>query len=275
MKHHVSRPAAAIIAAMICFAGYALMSEVRGASLEYDLVIDEIPLNFTSGHTMTLDTSTNDRAFIIHDDYLQIRSQYLTFWDFNETYEHEDVNLVVGPYCYAHVPAENLTLDSITEINRFQLSSWNGTVSVRCAEYDARHMKLIINSSDDATLLIRGCALTFGDEYRVLVDGNTVDWVRVNWNRYFEYNYTGAWSNHTVQFINIGSATLVPNLYLNLIQVFLYLGVFVVVSKQMILPLRKKNLQPEVITRRLIRAAIFIVVGLAFISIVFHQFVGV
>ena len=64
-------------------------------------------------------------------------------------------------------------------------------------------------------------------------------------------------------------------MYLNIIQVFLYLGVFVVVSKEMLLPMRQRQMRPEEVTERLIKAAVYIVASLAIISLVFNLFIGV
>ena len=271
----VKRAVSIVLVTIIGIAGYAFTSAIAADAPQYDLTIDNMPVNFTAETTMRLDTQTNDRAFVIYEDHLRIRSQYLTFWDFNETYDHEDVNLVTGAYAYAVVPAMNLTLNSITEINRFQLSSWNGTVSVRCSEYGINRMTLLVNSSDNATLLIRAVDLSVGYEYRVLIDGAPTDWVRANWHDYFEYNYTGSWSNHTITFVLISGPTLVPQMYLYLIQVFLILGVFIAVSKKMILPLRHKELKPNETMKNLFQAAIYIAVSMALITIVFHMFVGV
>lgn len=263
------------ILSSIVLLGYTLMSVSGGADPEYDLTIDNIPVNFDDNKTLYLDTQTNDRGFLIYNDHMFIRSQCLTFYDFNETYEHEDVNLVIGSYCYQYVPAVNLTLDTITPIDRFILSSWNGTVSVKCSEYGSNRMTLEVNSTDDATLMVRATELTYGNEYRVIIDGEPQGWVRVNWQQYFEYNYTGDWSNHTIVFLQTGGVTFVPSTYLNIIQVFLYLGLFVVVAKQMILPLKDKRMTEKEMTNTLIKVTIYIVVGISMISIVFHIFVGV
>lgn len=260
-----------------CYLGYTLMS-VSGLSAdpEYDLTIDNIPVNFDDDKTLYVDTQTNDRAFVIYNNHLKIRSSYLTFWDYNESDSHEDICYVNGSYAYAIVPAANLTLDSITEINRFVLSSSDGTVGVQCISYDSDSMTLEINSTDaDASLTVRAVGLTYGHEYRVVVDGDTRSWVRVNWQNYLEYNYTGDWSNHTLSFIHIGGVTFVPNTYLNIIQVFLYLGLFVVVAKQMVLPLKDKRISDKERMNTLVKAAIYVVVGCSMISIVFHLFVGV
>ena len=273
-SYYGRRLLALLVAISACLAGYTLVQAAFDAP-EYDLTIDNMPVNFTLDRTMHIDTQTNDRTFVIYTDHMKIRSQYLTFWDFNETYEHEDVNLITGAYCYAAIPAENLTLDSITEINRFQLSSWNGTVSVRCSDYSVNRMTLLVNSSDNATLLIRAVGLSVGYEYRVLIDGAPTGWVRANWHDYFDYNYTGSWSNHTISFVLISGPTLVPLMYLNLIQVFLILGVFIAVSKKMILPLRHKELKPNEMMKNLFHAAIYIAVSMALITIVFQMFVGV
>ena len=187
----------------------------------YDLTVDNIPVNFDDDKTMYVDTQTNDRAFLIYNDHLKIRSAYLTFWGFNETYEHEDICFVSGSYAYALVPAINLTLNSITEVNRFEFYAWNGTVGVQCSDYSTNRMTLQVNSTDNATLLIRPTGLTRNYEYRVVIDGNAVGWAHVNSQGYFEYNYTGDWSNHTITFTLIGRITEVPAMYLNIIQIFL------------------------------------------------------
>ena len=235
------KPMAAFIIAVLSLLGYTITDVYGGASFDYDLVVDDMPVNFNDDVTMRIDTQTNDRGFVIYNDYLLIRSPYLTYWDFNETYEHEDVNLVNGSYCYAYVPAENLTLNSITEINRFRLSSWNGTVSVQCSEYGTDSMILEANSTDNATLLIRAVGLHRYYEYRVLVDSAPVAWVTTDVNGAFEYNYTADWSNHTIQFVLMGGIVEVPNAYLTLVQIMLCLAVALVVLKSMVLPLAKPD----------------------------------
>lgn len=277
-RYYANRILVALTIGSLSLLGYVLTS-VSGmnADPEYDLTIDNIPVNFDDDKTLYVDTQTNDRAFLIYNDYLQVRSQYLTFYELNNSYDHEDVNLIIGTYCYTpSIPAQNATLDSIIPIDRFTFYAWNGTVSVKCPSSDADSMTLEINSTDeDATLLIRAISLTYGHEYRVIVDGDTKEWCRVNWQGYIEYNYTAGWSNHTITFLHIGGVTFVPNTYLNIIQVFLYLGVFVVVGKQMILPLRAKRVSQKEFTNTIIHAAIYIVVSIAMISIVFKLFVGV
>ena len=189
MPGNSSKLAAIALVCLVGLMGYVVTSKAA-MSVDYDLVIDDMPVNFTDNKTLRIDTQTNDRGFVIYDDYLHIRSPYLTFWDFNETYDHEDVNLVIGQYCYAYVPAENLTLDSITEVDRFQLSSWNGTVSVQCVSDSADRMILEVNSTDNATLLVRAVGLHRNYEYRILVDDVQIGWKTVNVNGWFEYNYT-------------------------------------------------------------------------------------
>lgn len=258
--------------------GYVLTS-VSGmnADPDYDLTIDNIPVNFDDEKTLYLDTQTNDRGFVIYQDYLLIRSSYLTFYDLNDSYVHEDVNLVIGNYAYATVPARNATLDSITEINRFELSSWNGTVSVQCSAYGTTRMTLEVNSTDNATLLIRAVGLHRNYEYRVLVDDQPVDWLRVNDAQYIEYNYTGEWSNHTISFVQYGQAVEVPSQSLYLIQVMLCLGVVAVVLKSMVLPLVKsrKTISNDILFKTTMKAMVYIVVALFMITLVFKMFVGV
>ena len=261
----------------LCIIGNsAMMTWATLDAPSYDVLFDDAPVEFADDKTLRLDVASNDRAYLVYDDHLQIRSSYITYYDLNNSYEHEDVNYVIGAYCYTPpIPAQNATLDSVTEINRFNFYAWNGTVSVQAMQYSANRMTLEVNSTDNATLLVRPVGLSHGYEYRVLVDGDTVGWARVNSQGYFEYNYTGDWSNHTITFTLIGRVTAVPSMYLNIIQVFLYLGVFVVVSKEMLLPMRQKQMRPEEVTERLIKAAVYIVASLAIISLVFKLFIGV
>ena len=269
------------VLALVCaigFTGYAFMSVGAFDSPDYDLVIDNIPCNFDLNKTLYIDTQTNDRGFVIYNDHLDIRSQYLTFYELNDSYEHDDINLVIGSYCYAYVPARNATLDTITEINRFQLSSWNGTVTVqRPTDYSTTRMVLTVNSTDNATLLIRAVGLHRNYEYRVFVDGHPEAWLRVNSAQYIEYNYTGDWSTHTITFQLSGQATEVPALYLGLAQVMLCMGLFVVVIKSMIWPLKdpSKRVSSEQMTKTVIKAMIYIVIGLFMIVLTFKLFVGV
>ena len=253
------------------------MSVLATDTPEYDLTIDDIPCNFIDNKTIRIDTQTNDRGFVIYNDYLQIRSQYLTFYELNNSYAHDDINYVIGDYCYTPtIPAQNATLDTITEINRFQLSSWNGTVTVqRPTEYSTNRMELVFNSTDNATLLIRAVGLHAGDEYKVFVDGESRGWRYVTDYQYLDYNYTGDWSNHTIVFQFTGRATEVPAQYLYLIEVMLCMGILIAVIKEMVLPLKKKNYRPEEITKALIKATMFIVVGMALVIVVFRMFVGV
>ena len=272
-----SKLVAIALVCSVCFMGYTLMSVGAFVAPEYDLVIDDIPCNFTNNKTIRIDTQTNDRGFVIYSDYLHIRSQYLTFYELNNSYEHEDINYVIGGYCYTpDIPAQNATLDTITEINRFQLSSWNGTVTVQMpTQYSTNRMELVFNSTDNATLLIRAVGLHAGDEYKIIVDGDSQGWQWVNAQQYLEYNYTGDWSTHTVVFQFTGRAIEVPAQYLYLIEVMLCMGILIAVVKEMVLPLKKKNYRPEEITKALIKATMFIVVGMALVIAVFRMFVGV
>lgn len=256
-------------------AGYALMTAWAMTTTDYDLHIDNIPVAFTDDKTLYLDTQTSGRAFIIYDDHLKIRSEHLTFYDFNESDGHENINYVTEEFCYAVVPAVNLTLDNIQQVDRFEFYAWNGTVGVQCLQYTTRTMRLIVNSTDNATLLIRPVGLTQFYEYKVLVDSNVTAFRAVNAEGYFEYNYTGDWSNHTITFVLSGRITSVPSAFLTIIQTFLFLGVFVVVAKQMIWPLKDRRFKPEEVTRRLVHAAVYIIVGLLFITLTFDFFTGV
>lgn len=259
---------------MLCLSGYFQMMAKGIASVDHDLVVSDMPVGFDNGKTMRIDTQTNYRSFVIYNDCLRIRSQYLTYWDFNETYEHEDVCYVIGEYVYAYVPPENLTLNSITEINRFQLSSWNGTVSVHSSQYSINRMTLIVNATTNASLLIRPVGLEFASRYRVLVDDEEVTSCVVNMAGYFEYNYTGVWSNHTITLLYSGSLVIVPSTYLNIIYIFLTLGVFITVAKAMILPMRQKKLTPHQVQRTLVRAGIYIVVASTLLITMTNMFIG-
>ena len=96
-SYTTNRALAALTVVSVCLLGYVVMSvSGLGADPEYDLTVDNIPVNFSDNKTLYLDTQTNDRAFIIYNNYMQIRSQYLTFYDLNNSYAHEDVNLVIG-----------------------------------------------------------------------------------------------------------------------------------------------------------------------------------
>ena len=271
-----SKLVAIAIVCSMCFMGYSLMSVLATETPEYDLTIDDIPC-ILGDETLRIDTQTNDRGFLIDNDGVTIRSQYLTFYELNNSYEHDDINYVVGGYCYTpEIPAQNATLDTIIEINRFQLSSWNGTVTVqRPTEYSTNRMELTINSTDNATLLIRAVGLHAGDEYKVFVDGESQGWRWVNDYQYLDYNYTSDWSTHTVVFQFTGRAVEVPAQYLYIIEVMLCMGIFIAVVKEMILPLKKKNYRPEEITKALVKSVIFIVVGMGLVILVFRLFVGV
>lgn len=266
--------------ALICsltFSGYAL-TNARGFSMmatpDYDLTIDNLPVNFTDEKTLYLDTQTNNRGFVIYQDHLRIRSQYLTYWDFNESYEHEDVCYVIGQYAYAYVPAENLTLDSITEINRFRLSSWNGTVTVSSSSYSPSRMVLHVNSTENASLLIEAVSLVFASRYHVYYDDNYSHSLVVGASGIIAVNYTGPWSNHTITLSYAGSLTIVPSLYLNIIYVFLTLGVFITVTKTMVLPMRQKSLRPGEVQKNLIKSAIYIVVASTLLCMMTDIFIG-
>lgn len=260
----------------MCFAGYAVTSSLGYFDSSYDLTLDNIPVNFTAEKTLYVDTQTNDRGFVVCDTYLLIRSQYLTFYDLNNSYEHEDSNLVIGAYCYATVPAQNATLDTIRPIDRFQLSSWNGTVTVSTSSYTTKRMVLQVNSSDNATLLIRAIGLDWPHRYRIHIDGIAQsNMLTASHAGEIEYNYTGAWSNHTITFSDMGAPVIVPTIYLNIIELFLIIGLFVTVAKVMILPVTsKQNVPPDVVTRNLIHAAIYIAIGLTAIGLVFNLFIG-
>ena len=261
----------------LALAGYGFMSILATEDITYGLTMDNVPVNFDDDLTLYIDTQTNYRRYMIFNDNLVIQSQYLTFYELNNSYEHDDINYVVGGYCYTpEIPAQNATLDTITEINRFQLSSWNGTVTVqRPTEYSTNRMELTINSTDNATLLVRAVGLHAGDEYKVFVDGEVQGWRWVNDYQYFDYNYTGDWSTHTVVFQFTGRAVEVPAQYLYLIEAMLCMGIFIAVMKEMVLPLKKKDYRPEEITKALIKATMFIVVGMALVIVVFRMFVGV
>lgn len=266
--------------ALVCSAsllGYAMMSGGAGNAVDYDLAINNIPVEFDGNKTLYLDTQTNDRSFLIYNDYLQIRSQYLTYYDLNNSYEHEDVNLVIGDYCYTPaIPAQNATLDSVTMVDRFTFHAHNGTVSVKTTEYTSSRMTLEINSTDEnATLLIQANSLTYGHEYRVIIDGDTQGWLRVNWDKYFQYNYSAGWSNHTVTFQDIASVTMVPNTYLQLTQTFLILGLWLSIAKYMVLPMKDRKMRPQDMQKTVVKAMVYIVVGTAFIMVTFKMFIGV
>ena len=271
-----SKLVAIVVVCAMCFMGYSLMSVLATDASGYDLTLDDVPCAL-GDDTLRLDTQTNDRAFLIFEDNVKIRSQYLTFYELNNSYEHDDINYVIDDYCYTpEIPAQNATLDTITEINRFQLSSWNGTVTVqRPTDYSENRMTLTVNSSDNATLMIRAVDLHRNYEYRIIVDDVKVGWIRVNSAQYFEYNYTGDWSEHTITFQLMGMATEVPAQYLGLIQIMLCMGVFIVVVKSMILPLKKPGISQAVMTKTMIKAAIYIVVSVSMIVIVFQMFAGV
>lgn len=276
-RYVTNRILVALTIGSLCLMGYTVTYALAGADPEYDLTIDNIPVIFSGNKTLYLDTQTNDRGFLIYNDHLKIRSQYLTFYELNNSYEHEDVNYVIGGYCYTPIPAQNATLDTIVEINRFQLSSWNGTVTVGCTEYGTSRMVLQVNSTDNATLLIRAVELHRNYEYRVLVDDSPVAWLRVNDGQYIEYNYTGDWwSNHTITFQQYGEAIEVPSQYLYLLEIMLCLGVVAVVVKAMVLPVVKnKPVSNEVYVRVAIKAMFYIIVALVMITLVFKLFVGV
>jgi hypothetical protein len=275
-RRQSTRLAALLMVAVLSCLGYTAMYAWAFADPEYDLTVDNIPVNFDGNKTLYLDTQTNDRGFVIYNDHLKIRSQYLTFWDFNESYDHEDVCLVNGSYAYATVPAMNLTLDSITEINRFQLSSWNGTVTVGCTEYSASRMTLQVNSTDNATLLIRAVELHRNYEYRVFVDDQPREWLKVNDAQYIEYNYTGDWSNHTITLLQYGQYITVPSASLYMIQLFLILGVVFVVIKLLVWPLRnQKPVNLDLLMRRFFYAGMYIVISSFAIILTFKLFVGV
>src|SRR4030042_6089844 len=196
-----SKLACIAILGSVLLMGYTLMSVSGGADPEYDLTIDNIPVNFDDDKTLYLDTQTNDRGFVIYPDYMVIRSPYVTFYDLNNSYAHDDINYVIGSYCYTPaIPAQNATLDTITPVDRFQLSSWNGTVTVATTEYTTNRMVLTVNSTDNATLLIRCTGLHRNYEYKVYVDDHPVGYERVNSEQYLEYNYTGDWSTNKTEF---------------------------------------------------------------------------
>ena len=264
------------LAGLLTLTTFTLTSVLATEPPEYDLTIPDIPC-VLGDETFRIDTQTNDRGFLISNDGVTIRSQYLTFYELNNSYEHDDINYVVGGYCYTpEIPAQNATLDTIIEINRFQLSSWNGTVTVqRPTQYSENRMVLTVNSSDNATLLIRAVDLHRNYEYRIIVDDVKVGWIRVNSDRYFDYNYTGDWSNHTITFQLTSKATEVPAEYLGIIQVMLCMGVFIVVIKSMVLPLKKPGISQAVMTRTLIKASVYIIVASAMIVLVFQMFAGV
>jgi hypothetical protein len=279
MDSYVANRALAILVALsILGLGYTLMSVSGGAAVDYDLTIDNIPVNFSAEKTMYLDTQTNDRAFIIYNDYLKIRSQYLTFYDLNTSYEHDDVNQVIGAYCYTTIPAQNATLDSITPVDMFELSSWNGTVTVSAVSTDLDHPTLEVNSTTNASLFIRVHGLHRNYEYKIFIDGHPEldSWVRVNDAQYIEYNYTGPWSLHTITFQKYGQAVEVDASSLLIIQIMLCLGVTLGVFKTMVLPLKdQKPIRSEILIKTFIKAGVYIVVGVTIIVLTFNLFVGV
>lgn len=263
-----------VVSASIMIMGCLAIQLVHGAAApSYDLTVDDVPISL-GDKTLRIDTETNYRAYVIHEDYVNIRSEYITYWDFNETYDHEDVCYVIGDYVYAHVPAENLTLDTITEINRFRLSSWNGTVSVSALSYSMANLTLQVNSTDNASLLINVVGLNFASRYHVYYDGEYSRSMIVDATGILELNYSGPWSNHTITMSYGGSVTVVPSAYLNIIYIFLTMGVFVTVTKTMVLPMRQKSLQPAEVQRNLIKSAIYIVVASTCLCMMTNLFIG-
>lgn len=262
----------------LCLMGYTVTYALADADPEYDMTIDNIPINFDNDKTLYLDTQTNDRAFIIFDDYLQIRSSHLTFYDLNNSFPHEDINLIIGEYAYTpSIPAQNATLDSIRPIDRFEFWAWNGTVSVQCSEYGASRMTLEVNSTDNATIIIRCLDLHPNYDFRVIIDGEPLGYLRVNYARYMEYNYSGDWSNHTITFVQVGQAFEVPASSLLMIELMLCLGVVIGVFGKMVMPLvtTKSTINNKVLFETVRDAVIYIVISLTLIGLVFKLFVGV
>ena len=145
-----------------------------------------------------------------------------------------------------------------------------------CTEYSTDFMVLDVNSTDNATLLIRAVGLHRNYEYRVLVDDAPVAWLRVNSGQYIEYNYTGDWSNHTITFDMKGHITEVPAVYLNMILLFIILGATVSVIRSLVLPYKQgMKVSPKDQLKIIIKGVLFIAVASSLIVVLFKMFVGV
>jgi len=193
-----SKLACIAILGSVLLMGYTLMSVSGGADPEYDLTIDNIPVEFNDGKTLYLDTQTNDRAFVIFSDYLQIRSHYLTFYDLNISDGHSDTNLVSGDYCYATIPSVNATLNSIRPVNNIALSTDSGSVTVSVLKNTDRKIQLRVNSSNHASLNIQFYDLLPYDNYKFSVDGDRVSIDKTNDQGVLEYSFDGPWTTHTL-----------------------------------------------------------------------------
>ena len=189
------------VLALVCaigFTGYAFMSVGAFDSPDYDLVIDNIPCNFDLDKTLYIDTQTNDRGFVIYNDYLLVRSHYLSFYDLNISDGHSDTNLVSGAYCYATIPAVNATLTDIREVNNIGFSTDSGSVTVSIIKNTRTLIKLRANSSNDAELNIFVYNLVPYDKYKLSVDGDRVEMKKSNGDGSISFEYDGAWSSHTL-----------------------------------------------------------------------------
>ena len=181
----------------ICFMGYALTSSMALDTPDYDLTIDDMPVSL-GDETLRIDTQTNDRAFIIHSDYIQIRSQYLTFYDLNISDGHADTNIVSGNYCYATIASINATLVNVREVNNIGLSTDSGSVTVSVLKNTNTLIKLRVNSSNDAELNLFFYNLIPFEKYKLSVDGERIDMKKATGTGGIAFEYDGTWSSHTL-----------------------------------------------------------------------------
>jgi len=178
--------------------GPSFVTVLASETPEHDLTIDNIPCNFNDNKTLYIDTQTNDRGFVIYNDYLLVRSHYLSFYDLNISDGHSDTNLVSGAYCYATIPAVNATLTDIREVNNIGFSTDSGSVTVSIIKNTRTLIKLRANSSNDAELNIFVYNLVPYDKYKLSVDGDRVEMKKSNGNGSISFEYDGAWSSHTL-----------------------------------------------------------------------------
>ena len=196
--YYTKRLLAIVLVGSLTLTGFALVSVLAAETPEYDLTLDNIPCNFDNNKTLNIDTQTNDRGFVIYNEYLLVRSHYLSFYDLNISDGHTDTNLISGEYCYATIPAVNATLTNIREVNNIGFSTDSGSVTVSIIKNTRTLIKLRANSSNDAELNIFVYDLIPYDKYKLSVDGDRVEMKKSNGDGSISFEYDGAWSSHTL-----------------------------------------------------------------------------
>ena len=179
----------------LCMVGYTLTAY---GGMDPDLVVDNTRCDFSDGKSLYIDTQTTSRSFVLSNTFLQIRSHYLSFYDLNISDGHADTNVVSGDYCYATIPSINATLIDVREVDNLGFSTDSGSATVALLKNTRTTIKILVNSSNDASLNIFVYDLIPFDKYKFSVDGHRVEITKASESGSLIFAYDGDWSSHVL-----------------------------------------------------------------------------